>query len=54
MHTLAENITNQMKKYEYKEFVDTFSYDNMYLGKVQSTSNSNQDFVPMEKKKHRD
>ena len=41
MHTLVQNITNQMKKYEDKVFGDTFSYDNMHLGKIQSTSNSN-------------
>ena len=48
MRTLAENFTNQMKKNEDKEFGDAFSY-NTYLDKIQSTSNSNQGFVPMEK-----
>lgn len=50
MHTLAQNIANQMSKYVDKEFGEVFSYDNMYLGKIiKSTDNPNQGFVTIER-----
>ena len=49
MHTLAQNIANQMTKYIDKEFGEPFSYDDMYLGKIMSTDNAEQGFVTIEK-----
>jgi hypothetical protein len=49
MHTLAQNIANQMTKYVDKEFGEAFSYDNIYLGEIKPTSNANRGFVTIEK-----
>ena len=49
MHTLAQNVANQMTKYVDKEFGQAFSYDNIYLGKIKSTENANRGFVTIEK-----
>ena len=49
MHTLAQNIANQMTKYVDKEYGQAFSYDNIFLGKIKSLENTNQGFVTIEK-----
>ena len=41
MHALAKNVASQVAKYADEEFGEVYSYDNMYLGKIESTQNEN-------------